>query len=799
MAAKATEEQAAARDSFAAGLDLALVAGAGTGKTSTLVMMGAATRRRGMYIAFNRPIAQEAKARFGGNVHCSTSHGLAYRALGSRFKARLDASQHMPLWRTAQLLGIDRDLAVGGRRLKTTTLAHLVMEMVRHFCYSTEDQVAARHLGTINGLDDHGQQYVARTLLARARWAWDDICSPNGTLPFKHDHYLKMWALTRPRLRADYILLDEAQDTNPVLEEIFLAQDVQRVCVGDPAQQIYEWRHAKDIMSGFPGMRMELTQSFRFGPAIAQVANHWLRASTSVMQLTGHAAEPSRLAEVKVPDAVLCRGNADALAEVLAFLDQDVPVALVGGGKPLLNIAKAAIDLRAGRRTSHHDLALFSSWGEVQEYAEQDSAAADLKAIVELVDTYGPQQIIRTVQRLSDEAQARVVVSTVHKAKGREWNRVRIGPGFTPPDDGSPRTVHPAAARLIYVAVTRARTQLDTTSIKRLQTHSTAATADTTPDGISLARLPLTGQLKYPRSPVSTFLACHLPRPEGVIASYLQRIRSLPHPVQPLNERRPDYAALGHTIDYRLRLSLGSDPGPAAIAGVELIGSDLPIEGAPAPAVRANLHMIGTGVLGRLHSHLVDPTRRLDDDELTRLCFVAGFFEAVYRNGAFSRKRNLLAQVDEHTTVKSVTSAVPSYVLDDIAEQMKLAEEPFAPLRSLPAQQRVCGPVFAGSADVKADADFITDGLLTDCKAVTRPHRVGRDEVQQLAGYLLLDYDDRYSIREVGLYLARQGALIRWTVPEFLTALGARSPLPQLRAALREHLRRNGPAQGATS
>ncbi|MFE6891985.1 UvrD-helicase domain-containing protein [Streptomyces sp. NPDC057694] len=785
---KATEEQAAARDSFASGNDLALVAGAGTGKTSTLVMMGAATRLRGMYIAFNRPIAQEAKARFDDNVHCSTSHGLAYRTMGGRFRARLDASQHMPLWRTAQLLGIDRDLAVGSRRLKPTTLAHQVMEMVRHFCYSTDQQVAARHLGTVNGLDDQGQQFLAQVLLPRARWAWDDICSPNGTLPFKHDHYLKMWALTRPRLRADYILLDEAQDTNPVLEEIFLAQDAQRICVGDPSQQIYEWRHAKDIMSGFPGQRMELTQSFRFGPAIADVANHWLRAAISTMQLTGHAAEPSRLTEVDVPDAVLCRGNADALAEVLRFLDQNVPVALVGGGKPLLNIAKAAIDLQAGRRTSHHDLALFSSWGEVQEYAGQDSAAADLKAIVELVDTYGPQQIIRTVQCMTDEAQARVVVSTVHKAKGREWNRVRIGAGFTQPEDDSPRTVHPAAARLIYVAVTRARHLLDVTGIKRLQAHSTSATANTTPDGIPLARLPLTGQLKYPRSPMSTFLARHLPHPERLVASYLRHTRGLPHPVQPLNERRPDYAALGHTIDYRLRLSLGSDPGPAAIAGVDLIGSTYPVEGAPAPAVRANLHTIGTSILGRLHAHLTDPNRLLDDDELTRLCFITGFFEAVYRNGAFHRKRNLLAHVNEHTTINGLIRAVPSYVLDDIDEQMQLAEEPFQPLRSLPADQRVCGPVFTGSADVKADADFITAGILIDCKAITRPHRLGREEVQQLAGYLLLDYDNRHDIREVAFYLSRQGALIRWTVPEFLNALGARDPLPVLRSALREYL-----------
>lgn len=180
VAVRATAEQEAACEAFAAGLDLALVAGAGTGKTSTLVMMGSATRRRGLYVAFNKPIAEEARSRFGRNVECRTSHSLAHRAVGRRFQDRLDASRHMPLKRTAQLLGLDRDLAVGKRRLKATTQARLVMEMVRRFCYSTDEQVAARHLGPVNGLDDQGAQYLAQVLLGRARWAWDDICSPGG-------------------------------------------------------------------------------------------------------------------------------------------------------------------------------------------------------------------------------------------------------------------------------------------------------------------------------------------------------------------------------------------------------------------------------------------------------------------------------------------------------------------------------------------------------------------------------------------------------------------------------------------
>ncbi|MDQ0577881.1 ribosomal protein L13E [Streptomyces rishiriensis] len=794
VALRATAEQEAAREAFAAGQDLALVAGAGTGKTSTLVMMGSATRGRGLYVAFNKPIADEAKSRFGRNVECRTSHSLAHRAVGRQFQDRLDGSRHMPLKRTAQLLGLDRDLAVGKRRLRATTQARLVMEMVRRFCYSTDQQVAARHLGPVNGLDDQGAQYLAQVLLSRARWAWDDICSLQGKLPFQHDHYLKMWALTRPRLPADFVLLDEAQDTNPVLEEIFLAQDAQRVCVGDPAQQIYDWRHAKDIMSGFPGQQLELTQSFRFGPAIAEVANRWLRAALSTMQLTGHAGGASGLGRVEVPDAVLCRGNADALAEVLGFLEKGVPVALAGGSKPLLTIAEAAIDLQAGRRTSHHELFLFSSWGEVQEYAEQDSAAAELKAIVELVDTYGPQQIIAAVKRMVNEDQARVVVSTVHKAKGREWRRVRIGAGFTPPaEEAAARGVHPAEARLIYVAVTRAREVLDTTGIQWAEAqirHASRATVTSTPDGVPLAALPLTGQLQYPRSPMSVFLNQHLPRPERVLGAYLDRSRGLPPAVQPMDERRPDYSALGHTIDYRLRLSLGCGPGGAVASGIRLLGSRLPIEGAPAPEVRETLHTAGTHLLARLQNHL-EGGPALGEEELTRLCHVAGFYEAIYRNGVFSRRRNLLALADAHTTVDHLTAAVPAYVLEDISEQMELAEQPFAPFRDLPDRQRVCGPVFAGSADLGgADADFIVGGLLIDCKATTRPHTINRSAVQQLAGYLLLDYDNAYGIDQVGLYLSRQGALITWDVPEFLNALGARVPLPQLRTLLRDHLRR---------
>jgi hypothetical protein len=64
-------------------------------------------------------------------------------------------------------------------------------------------------------------------------------------------------------------------------------------------------------------------------------------------------------------------------------------------------------------------------------------------------------------------------------------------------------------------------------------------------------------------------------------------------------------------------------------------------------------------------------------------------------------------------------------------------------------------------------------------------------QIHQLAGYLLLDYDNQYQIAGVGLYLSRQGTVIDWPVPEFLRLAGTREPLPKLRGRLREYLRRH--------
>lgn len=103
MSLEATQEQRAAREVFASGADLTLVAGAGTGKTSTLMMMAEATSKHGLYMAFNKTTADDAQRRFSGNVECRTAHSIAFGAVGWKYKHRLNAPR-LPARETTRLL-----------------------------------------------------------------------------------------------------------------------------------------------------------------------------------------------------------------------------------------------------------------------------------------------------------------------------------------------------------------------------------------------------------------------------------------------------------------------------------------------------------------------------------------------------------------------------------------------------------------------------------------------------------------------------------------------------------------------
>jgi hypothetical protein len=447
--------------------NIVIEAGAGAGKTSTLKMLAAAAgRRRGLYVAYNRAIADDAKRDFPAGVQCSTAHSLAYGAVGRDYRHRLNGPR-VPARETARILRINEPVKLGDLYLAPNQLARLAMEMVARFCRSADPEPGPFNVPSKPGLDDPDTLRDLREVITPlGRRAWADITSPDGRLKFDHDAYLKLWQLSEPRLPADYVMLDEAQDANPVILDVVTRQkDAQLIAVGDRSQAIYGWRGAVDAMDAFPAqVRLSLSQSFRFGPQVAHEANKWLDVLGARLRLTGYDRISSKVATLESPDAILCRTNAEAMAQAMVSVNAGRDTAIVGGGSDIRALAEAAVTLKAGAGTSHPELYAFRTWREVQDYAENDPGGSDLKVLVQLIDSHGPDVIMDVIDRLCDERRAEVVISTAHKAKGREWDSVRIASDFREPkkkDDGSDGAVPREEAMLAYVAVTRAKLTLD--------------------------------------------------------------------------------------------------------------------------------------------------------------------------------------------------------------------------------------------------------------------------------------------------------------------------------------------------
>lgn len=460
---------------------------AGTGKTSTLELVAAANPYvQFLYVAYNRSIKDEAASRFPRNVHCVTSHGMVYQQYGRKYSHRLNGPR-VTSGKAASVLGI-RDLraeycvscgevvesgashaghAVMAETLTARQVAALAMRTVDRFCHSDSAQVGWRHVPFLKGVDERLAPAVRSLVLPHAVAAWDELRTANGQLQFSHDMYLKLAQLDGWRARQGTIMLDEAQDTNPCVSSLLLGQAGKRfILVGDPNQAIYEWRGAEDAMATFEADdRLHLTGSYRFGPAIAEEANRWLELLGTSLRVRGWKKKDSRIVkEVEAPDAIICRSNAGTIVAAMSQLEWGKRVAIVGGGGEIERLARAAQDLQQGRTTDHPDLMAFESWHAVVTYCkEEPEAAGTLVPLVTAISSHGAQRIMDMTRQLVPEDRADVTVTTAHKAKGRQWGKVRIGEDFRAPLPGA--EPQREELRLAYVAVTRAQDELERGSL----------------------------------------------------------------------------------------------------------------------------------------------------------------------------------------------------------------------------------------------------------------------------------------------------------------------------------------------
>ncbi len=467
-----TQEQQQALSMALSRQSFKIVAYAGAGKTSTLNLIGNQLSGRGLYLAFNKAIANEAQQKFSQRIECRTFHSLAFRHVKREITNKLKLPRFSPshLGRDLGLtpLKIKRDEWEYSNYVVLTPerQARFIIDAVSTFCSTSASYPAPRHLLFPSWISSSDAEQLRETLYPFVEKRWLQSIDPYHPAGIGHDIYLKLWALSNPVIPADFILFDEAQDADPLMMGILINQPTQVIYVGDAHQQIYEWRGAVNAMKRLPLPETLLTQSFRFGEKIADIANLFLRALQETVPLRGNPECYSTLGKSLVhgkKDAILCRTNANAMLNVLKGQKVGHKVALQADTERLLKFCEASEQLKLNKPAyAVPELAYFNNWQEVQEYAESNEGS-DFKTLVTLIDEYGTSTIKQAIQNLVEPDKADYIVSTAHKAKGLEWSRVQIDNDFQYTITIANKTVKisPEELRLLYVACTRGKINLD--------------------------------------------------------------------------------------------------------------------------------------------------------------------------------------------------------------------------------------------------------------------------------------------------------------------------------------------------
>jgi len=454
-----TPEQCYAIDYAMKRLPTKFIAFAGAGKTSTLVNFAIQMKTyRGLYMAFNTSVATDARLKFPYNVECRTTHSLAFRAVADRgFDPERKLRKSPKSW-SFDISCVKDKLPVNPDIFKS-----IVASVLTRFCQSDSRSITEFFVPRVPGMTTEVQEFFYKWAPVAAADVWSHMTDPADDMPLGGDGYVKLWALSNPRLRFDFILVDEAQDTNGVVLGVIRNQEAQIIAVGDSHQQIYAWRGAKDALTILPGHECRLTKSFRFGDQIAAAANGVLTAMGEKYPLHGHSVIRDTVSGGRPAgvDAVLVRTNTGLIENAFRYLDAGRIVYTPKGAGELRALVDDADGLQNGRLPKAGELLGFETWSKVQEYAATDEGAS-LKVFVNLVGKYGCSKLRRVLEQIRDKpVTGCVTLATGHKAKGLEWPSVAINDDFMRGDaEDDDANISLEERRLFYVAITRAQHHL---------------------------------------------------------------------------------------------------------------------------------------------------------------------------------------------------------------------------------------------------------------------------------------------------------------------------------------------------
>jgi DNA helicase-2/ATP-dependent DNA helicase PcrA len=302
----------------------------------------------------------------------------------------------------------------------------------------------------------------------------------------------------------DNILIDEAQDISPLRLKLILEclkPGGRVIAVGDEFQSIYGFcgaseKSMEDIKEHTNAVELPLTVTYRCPKSVVKVAQQW------VPMITAHESAPEGIVRevwLSIPlaannepakpgfwacapfthnDAVLCRNTKPLVSLAYDCLRRSIPCMVEGRdiGQGLVKLAMrwklttlAQLEVRLAEYKLT-EIAKFESMKQEYKAAEIEDRCDTLQVLIECSQDQGGtriQDLVDLIGRmfgdtLEGQKPKVMILSTVHKAKGREWQRVFIlgREKYMPSKWAKQRWMIQQEQNLMYIAVTRAQREL---------------------------------------------------------------------------------------------------------------------------------------------------------------------------------------------------------------------------------------------------------------------------------------------------------------------------------------------------
>lgn len=449
--------------------NLAILAVAGGGKTTTLVegFNHLNPEKMAIMLAFNKSVAVELENRLPQHIKASTFHSFWFRYLCRSLPTRPEVSANK----------------------MRNILRSCIPDVEQEFCLSEAVQLCA--LAKNAGINPSSDGADAMLALAKAHgivpedpvtqdelalYAYRALCKSNTTLEIvDFDDMLYLPYLRRtPCAKIPYVGVDEIQDLNAVQRDLLKRMVHERVFgVGDPNQAIYAFRGAGtnsffEFEEEYNVKTFPLSYSYRCAKKIVALA----QTQCPTIQALPDAPEGSvefwpreySIHDIPPNSAILCRLNSPLVRMAFRLVSENIPCAIVD---PAFAARLHEIGKRAYADTSNpiNKLHILRDAHLSRSSARSHDIISDLYDTVEFImekcEHLGEYRT--TIDYLFSNRDRGIRLSTVHRAKGLEWDTVFIL-GYIAlmpfrPDDKSPGELQ-QEYNLIYVAVTRAINRL---------------------------------------------------------------------------------------------------------------------------------------------------------------------------------------------------------------------------------------------------------------------------------------------------------------------------------------------------